>query len=98
MKKQNNDTIRAHFIRSVLCVLLLLAVCTIPFALAQSRSHGNISASAATAVRNSDGVSNAATAPHTGGRYNPLTDTWTATTTTNAPSGRYDHTAVWIGS
>ena len=25
-------------------------------------------------------------------------DTWTATTTTNAPEGRYDHTAVWTGS
>ncbi|HEY4638360.1 MAG TPA: hypothetical protein VIG87_00460, partial [Candidatus Udaeobacter sp.] len=67
MKKQNNDTIRAHFIRSVLCVLLLLAFCTIPFALAQSRSHGNISANAATAVRNSDGISNAATAPQSSG-------------------------------
>jgi hypothetical protein len=65
MKKQNNHTIRAHFIRSVLCVLLLLAVCTIPFALAQSRSHGNTSA--ATGVRNSDGVSNAATAPQSSG-------------------------------
>ena len=53
MKKQNNDTIRAHFIRSVLCVLLLLAVCVIPFALAQSRSRGNTSASAATAVSKS---------------------------------------------
>src|SRR3954465_8074687 len=67
MKKQNNDTIRAHFIRSVLCVLLLLAFCTIPFALAQSRSHGNISANAATAVRNSDGISNAETAPQSSG-------------------------------
>ena len=63
MKKQNNDTIRAHFIRSVLYVLLLLAVCVIPFALAQSRSRGNTSASAATAVRNPDSVSNVATAP-----------------------------------
>ena len=25
-------------------------------------------------------------------------DTWTATSTTNAPSGRVDHTAVWTGS
>ena len=67
MKKQNNDTIRAHFIRSVLCVLLLLAVCVIPFALAQSRSRGNTSASAATAVANPDSVSNAATAPPSSG-------------------------------
>ena len=35
---------------------------------------------------------------NTGGRYNPGTDSWTATSTTNAPSGRYDHTAVWTGS
>ena len=35
---------------------------------------------------------------NTGGRYNPGTDTWTATSTTNAPDGRYDHTAVWTGS
>lgn len=67
MKKQNHDTIRAHFIRSVLCVLLLLAVCVIPFALAQSRSRGNTSASAATAVTNPDSVSNAATAPPSSG-------------------------------
>jgi hypothetical protein len=35
---------------------------------------------------------------NTGARYNPATDSWTATTTTNAPSGRLDHTAVWTGS
>ena len=34
----------------------------------------------------------------TGARYNPVTDTWVATNTTNAPSGRTAHTAVWIGS
>ena len=34
----------------------------------------------------------------TGGRYNPSTDSWTATSTTNAPSARGDHTAVWTGS
>ena len=34
---------------------------------------------------------------NTGGRYNPATDTWTATSTTNAPSARYNHTAVWTG-
>ena len=36
--------------------------------------------------------------PTTGGRYNPGTDSWTATNTTNAPSGREHHTAVWTGS
>src|SRR6266498_2608182 len=30
--------------------------------------------------------------------YNPTTDSWTATTNTNAPHGRYSHTAVWTGS
>jgi len=35
---------------------------------------------------------------NTGGRYNPSTNSWTATTTTNAPSPRDMHTTVWIGS
>jgi len=35
---------------------------------------------------------------NTGGRYNPGTDTWIATSTTNAPTGREYHTAVWTGS
>src|SRR5947207_9378883 len=34
---------------------------------------------------------------NTGARYNPGTDTWTATSTTNAPSARSDHVAVWTG-
>jgi N-acetylneuraminic acid mutarotase len=33
-----------------------------------------------------------------GGRYNPDTNSWTATSTVNAPSARYQHTAVWTGS
>jgi N-acetylneuraminic acid mutarotase len=32
---------------------------------------------------------------NTGGRYNPITDSWTATTITSAPTGRDVHTAVW---
>src|SRR6266498_3312983 len=35
---------------------------------------------------------------NTGGRYNPATDSWLATTTANAPSARSGHTAVWTGS
>jgi N-acetylneuraminic acid mutarotase len=35
---------------------------------------------------------------NTGGRYNPLTDTWISTSTINAPSGRKAHTAVWTGT
>jgi N-acetylneuraminic acid mutarotase len=35
---------------------------------------------------------------NTGGRYNPITDSWTATSTSNAPAARSDHSAVWTGS
>src|SRR5438132_1470530 len=35
---------------------------------------------------------------NTGGRYNPGTDSWTATSTTNAPTARAGHTAVSTGS
>jgi N-acetylneuraminic acid mutarotase len=35
---------------------------------------------------------------NTGGRYNPITDSWTATSTTNAAGARFNHTAVWSGS
>ena len=35
---------------------------------------------------------------NTGGRYNPNTDSWTATSTTNAPDPRTSHTAVSTGS
>jgi N-acetylneuraminic acid mutarotase len=35
---------------------------------------------------------------NTGGRYNPSTDSWTATSTANAPDGRHSHTAVWTGT
>jgi N-acetylneuraminic acid mutarotase len=34
----------------------------------------------------------------TGGRYNPGTNTWTATSTIKAPTARVNHTAVWTGS
>ncbi len=35
---------------------------------------------------------------NTGGRYNPATDTWTITSTKNAPTGRYYHSALWTGT
>jgi len=35
---------------------------------------------------------------NTGGRYNPSTDSWTATSTINAPEARGYYTAVWTGS
>jgi N-acetylneuraminic acid mutarotase len=34
----------------------------------------------------------------TGGRYNPSSDSWTATSTANAPVERTQHTAVWTGA
>src|SRR5207237_10859178 len=35
---------------------------------------------------------------NTRGRYNPSTDSCTATSTTSAPAGRVQHTAVWTDS
>ena len=35
---------------------------------------------------------------NTGGRYNPVSDSWTTTSTANAPVARTLHTAVWTGS
>ncbi len=34
----------------------------------------------------------------TGGRYDPIANTWTPTSNTGAPSARYRHTAVWTGT
>lgn len=34
----------------------------------------------------------------TGARYDPATDSWTAISTTNAPSGRAGHFSVWTGT
>jgi N-acetylneuraminic acid mutarotase len=33
-----------------------------------------------------------------GGRYDPSTDSWAATSIINAPEGRPNHTAIWTGS
>ena len=35
---------------------------------------------------------------NSGGRYNPSTESWTTTSTLNAPAARWDHRAVWTGS
>ena len=35
---------------------------------------------------------------NTGGSYNPGTDSWIATSMTNVPTGRFQHSAVWTGS
>lgn len=34
----------------------------------------------------------------TGAKYNPSSDTWIATSLTNAPAARYSHSAVWTGN
>ena len=44
------------------------------------------------------GLNNFGDSLNTGGRYNLSTDSWTATSITNAPTGRYGHTAVWSGN
>jgi N-acetylneuraminic acid mutarotase len=46
----------------------------------------------------SDGFDDPLAYVNTGGRYNPGTDSWTATSTANAPDGRWAHTAVWSGT
>jgi hypothetical protein len=38
------------------------------------------------------------TSLNTGGRLNPASNTWTPLPIANAPSPRWDHTAVWSGS
>jgi hypothetical protein len=35
---------------------------------------------------------------NTGGRYDPVANTWAATSTTGAPEGRYSNAMVWTGS
>src|ERR1700688_3133084 len=48
MKKQINPNVRAHLIRGAFCLLLLLAVCVIPFASGQRQARaGKISHPAA---------------------------------------------------
>ena len=44
------------------------------------------------------GVDETSNYSNTGGRYNPTTNSWTATSTTNAPDARQSHTAVWTGT
>ena len=44
------------------------------------------------------GIKAAATLINTGGQFDPVANSWTATTTTGAPAIRYGHNAVWTGS
>src|SRR5919106_1105800 len=66
MKKQNNPSIKAHLIRSMLYVLLLVAICVIPFALAQRNDTSGSAATPATNATASSATSirSAAILPH----------------------------------
>ena len=44
------------------------------------------------------GGEDAAGAPSSGGRYNPITDSWQPTILDNAPAGRWSPSAVWTGA
>lgn len=35
---------------------------------------------------------------NTGGRYNPVSDTWTSMSVVGAPEARLSHTAIWTGT
>lgn len=43
-------------------------------------------------------ISTASNLLTTGGRYDPVANTWTSTSTTGAPSARYDFTSIWSGT
>src|SRR5205823_8113962 len=62
MKKQTKHSIKAHLLWSALILLSLLAVCAIPFALAQSRSRGTSKQGVATPAAKTNAPAN---------RYNP---------------------------
>ena len=82
MKKQINPTIKAHLIRGAFYLILLVAVCAIPFALAGAKpGRREDIADGVTEPRASQLFLSACSA---GGRpsstcssYNPSTNTWT---------------------
>jgi hypothetical protein len=43
------------------------------------------------------GISNEEVITNSGGRYDPVTDVWQATTLVNAPSSRRSDAAIWAG-
>jgi hypothetical protein len=43
------------------------------------------------------GIGNDDSVTNTGGRYNPSSDTWTATSNVNVPAARYRHSVIWTG-
>src|SRR5262249_45766108 len=54
MRKQINPTIKAHLIRSAFYLLLLIAICAIPVALAQSHSRGSAKRSVGASAMRAD--------------------------------------------
>src|SRR5207249_11709152 len=87
MKKQTDPNIKAHLLRSAFYLLLLIAVCVIPFALGQ-RATTKQSAVAAPLLLGSGPL---ATLP-TGD--DPASGTWTFTGSLN--TARYLHTATLL--
>src|SRR2546423_1466214 len=86
MKKHNPPSTKAHVVRGTLYLLVLLSAFVIPLVLGQQ----NATNSAIDHTKSSGNI------PEGGP---PCTDdTWTATSITNAPDGRYSHTAIWTGT
>ncbi len=61
-------------------------------------SHTAVWTGSAMIVWGGEPGSGGALVTNTGGRYDPVSDSWMATTTTGAPGPRFDHTAVWTGT
>jgi Galactose oxidase, central domain len=87
MKKQTNPNIKAHLLRGVFYLLLLVAVCVIPFALGH-RASARQSAVANPLLLRSTPV---ATSPNSD---DPVSGTWTNTGSLH--TARYYHTATLL--
>src|SRR6266404_4458673 len=87
MKKQTDPNIKAHLLRSAFYLLLLVAVCVIPFALGQ-RATTKQSAVAEPLLLGSGPVATLSTGD------DPASGTWTVTGSLN--TARYYHTATLL--
>src|SRR5947207_14970505 len=87
MKKQINRNIKAHLLRGAFYLILLVAVCVIPFALGQ-RATTKQSAVAAPLLLGSGPVATLSTGDE------PASGTWTVTGSLN--TARYLHTATLL--
>ena len=61
-------------------------------------SHTAVWTGSAMIVWGGEPGSGGAAATNTGGRYDPVSDSWVATATAGAPVPRFEHTAVWTGT